>query len=190
MGFPCLGALLCVMLWVFMKEKDGEFQVNYATNGFMNQLRGIATVGCYPVDAMDTKTEFSAIDYTARAVVLLSGTPDKFTVFHANSCHRVHMANVLHAMARQGIQIEIVEDKQFQSALQEALQDEKRNMAVSSLITYNTHDLTQRPVQEDNSFTVKAHYRLGFSWPIVSEEYIQRSVNAILQLALGFFPEE
>ena len=52
------------------------------------------------------------------------------------------------------------------------MQHEKRNMAVSSLIA-------------DNAFTVKALYRLGFAWPVVSENCIQRSIRALLRL--GFF---
>ena len=167
------------------REVDGEFQANFRTNGFMNRLKAFAAVGCFDVGALDTKVEFSAIDYTAKAIVLLAGTPDQFTVFHVNSCHTVHMANVLHAMNRNGINIDIVDEQEYQSAFESAMQDEKRNMAVSNLISYNTHDTAQQPIDLDNSFTVKALYRLGFSWPIVSEDYIERSVRMLLQL--GFF---
>ena len=167
------------------RHKDGEFQMNFRTNGFMNHLKAFAAIGCFRVDALDMKVEYSAIDYTARAVLLLAGTPDQFTVFHANNCHTVHMANVLHAMNGEGIRIDIVDDAEFQRALDSAMQDEKRNMAVSSLIAYNSHDDTQRPIEADNAFTVKTLYRLGFAWPIVSEDYIRCSVKALLQL--GFF---
>ena len=167
------------------REVDGEFQANFRTNGFMNRLKAFAAVGCFSVGALDRKAEFSPIDSTAKAVVLLAGTPDQFTVFHVNNCHTVHMANILQAMKKEGINIDIVEDQEFQSAFERALQEEKRNMAVSPLISYHTHDTSQRPIESDNSFTVKALYRLGFSWPIVSEDYIERSVKSLLQL--GFF---
>ena len=167
------------------REKDAEFQVNFRTNGFMNQLRAFAAVGYFPISRLDSVLDFSAIDCTAKAVVLLSGTPDEFTVFHANNCHRVHMANVIQAMIKEGIQLDLVDDKTFRSVLDHAMQDEKSNMAVSTLIFYNTHENGQKQIEADNSFTVKALYRLGFFWPIVSEEYIRLFIRSMLQL--GFF---
>jgi hypothetical protein len=106
-------------------------------------------------------------------------------VFHANNCHTVHMANVLRAMAEQGIRISIVNDREFKNAFEIAMQDEERNMYVSSLITYNTHDLTQRPIEADNTFTVKALYRLGFQWSITELGYLRKAIE-MMQL-LGFF---
>ena len=42
-----------------------------------------------------------------------------------------------------------------------------------------------RCVSWDNSFTVKALYHLGFSWPLTAEKYIERAINALYKL--GFF---
>jgi len=167
------------------REEDGEFQANFRTNGFMNRLKAYKTIGAFPVGSMDQKVEFSAIDYTAQAIILLAGTPDKFTVFHANSCHTVHMANVLSTLKQKGIHIRIVDDEQFSNEFAEALADEKRNMSVSPLISYNTHNKSQRMLGRENVFTVKALYRLGFGWPLVDEIYIEKAMEALM--TLGFF---
>ena len=167
------------------RNEDGEFQANFRTNGFMNRLRAFAAVGCFPVSLMDSLAEFSAIDSTAQAIIQLAGTPDKFTVFHANSCHPAHLANVIAILQRKNISIDIVSAKKFDEELAVALADEKRNMLVSALISYNTHDASQRIIDSDNSFTVKALYRLGFSWPLISESYIEKAMDALI--TLGFF---
>jgi thioester reductase-like protein len=166
------------------REKDGEFQINYSTNGFMKRLRAYAILGSFPMGSMDAEAEFSPIDSTAQAIVLLAGTPDKFTLFHACNCHRVHMANVLEAMQNCGIAITVQSDAEFDRKFHAMLADDKHNLDVSSLIAY-LNSGSRRYVAQDNHFTVKALYRLGFSWPLTDKAYISRAVNALY--TLGFF---
>ena len=171
------------------RESDGEFQINYGTNGFMKRLRAYSIIGCYPVGSMDAAAEFSPIDSTAEALVTLAGTPDRFTVFHAYNCHHVHMANLLDAMAQNGIHIETVDDAVFEARFQQMLGDESRNMEISGLIAYmNNGKTNRRYVGWDNSFTVKALYRLGFSWPLTAERYMNKAVRTLS--TLGFFDEK
>lgn len=168
------------------RDSDGEFQMNYSTNGFMKRLRAYGIIGCFPVSGMDSVAEFSPIDCTARAVVTLAGTPDKFTVFHAYNCHHVHMANVLAVMEDYGIGIRVVKDAEFQGEFDRVLADEALNLEISPLIAYmNSGKANRQFVGWDNAFTVKALYRLGFSWPLTGEKYIRKAVNALY--TLGFF---
>lgn len=168
------------------RESDGEFQINYSTNSFMRRLRAYVMLGCFPVGSMDAPAEFSPIEYTAKAVITLAGTPDKFTVFHAYNCHHVHMANVLEVMRRYGIAVDVVSDAEFSDKFNAMLADENRNMEISSLVSYlSSGNIRRRYVGWDNSFTVKALYHLGFSWPLTAEKYIERAVNALY--TLGFF---
>lgn len=168
------------------RESDGEFQINFSTNGFMKRLRAYAMIGNFPIDSMDAPAEFSPIDCTAKAVITLAGTPDKFTIFHAYNCHHVHMANVLAVMQKYGINIRIVSREEFDDNLRKMLADEKNNMEVSSLIAYlNSGKANRYYVGWDNKFTIKALYRLGFAWPLTGERYIEQAVNALY--TLGFF---
>ncbi len=171
------------------RNQDGEFQMNYSTNGFMKRLRAYTIIGKFPVGNMDGVAEFSPIDSTAKAVIALAGTPDKFTVFHAYNCHHVHMANVLSVMKQFGMMIDVVEDEEFTKSFNELLADETRNMEISSLIAYmNSGKANRRYVGWDNEFTVKALYRLGFAWPLTDEKYIHKAVKALA--TLGFFGDE
>ena len=62
-------------------------------------------------------------------------------------------------------------------------------MLVSSLISYASSDRhVHQYIHTDNSFTVKALYRLGFKWPITDEDYLQGMMEALD--SLGFFEEE
>ena len=162
------------------RDSDGEFQINFNTNAFMKQMKSYVKLGFFSVTDMDTKIEFSPIDMVAKAVVILAGTPDQFTVFHVNNCHKVHMANVLKSMRDEGMPVEIVSKKVFDQRFMEALKDESKAEYVSGLISYlGNAGESRRFIGADESYTIKALYRLGFSWPLISEQYIDRAFEAL-----------
>ncbi len=170
------------------RKEDGEFQINYMTNGFMSRLRAYAALHKFPVGSSDSPVEFSPIDYVAKSVILLSGTNDEFTVFHAYNCHHVHMANVISVMNNKGLDIDIVEDLDYVKHFNAQLSDEDMNMKISSLISYNSSDgVEHRFIGSDNSFTIKVLYRLGFAWPLIAEDYVDRAIEALK--TLDFFNE-
>lgn len=170
------------------RRRDGEFQINVRTNAFMNRLKAYKMLGCFPVSQMDMPVEFSPVDMTAKAVVLLAGTPNEFSIFHANNCHNIHFANVLEAFERCGYHIEVVDDSIFRERFREALTDEARGITVSSLISYEGNaDESLQWMRWDNSYTVKALYRLGFSWPLISPEYLYNTLQMVD--SLDFFDE-
>ena len=140
-----------------------------------------------PVSVLDEPIEFSPIDCTAAAVINLAGTNKKFTVFQACNGHNVEMGDVVEMLNRCGIQIKIVKDEEFMEAMNQALADEKKNMLVAGLISYESSDTekTEELIGYENSFTTKALYRLGFKWPIINEIYLQKSLEALA--TLGFF---
>ena len=77
-------------------------------------------------------------------------------------------------------------DEAFHARLNELLADETRNMLVSGLLTYSSSDnRLRRYVKTDNSFSVKALYRLGYKWPITDEAYLLRMIESLD--SLGFF---
>ena len=171
------------------RHSDGEFQINFLTNGFMRTLRGYAIIGKFPVSAMDESVEFSPIDCTAEAIVALSATNSAFTVFHACNSHKVQMGDVIEAMNQCGMKIDVVTDEEFAQGLTEALSDEKKNMLVSGLVSSLSSDSQNsvKFIDYDNSFTVKLLYRLGFKWPITDGKYLRNSFMALK--LLGFFDQ-
>jgi len=167
---------------------DGEFQINFSNNAFMRDIRSYSAIGKFPVSLLDEPTEFSPIDETAHMIVTLADTNADFTVFHAVNSHRVQMGDIIHVANEYGIKIDVVTDKEFDDALKTAMHDEKRNLLVSSLIAYNEVDeKLYEEIDHEDTFTVKALYRLNCRWSITDENYIRNAIAALD--TLGFFEE-
>ena len=188
------------------RNADGEFQINTDNNGFLMQFLGYCKLGCYPVDMMDAEIEFSPIDSTARALLLLSATPDKFTVFHAKNCNTIHYGYFINVLRQKGHHIDLVESGEFESRFKQAISkssdlsdftgllvylnkvdaspteamqhtgQENTKIAVADKYEYRVH------VNSGTTFTTKALYRLGFSWPLISQEYLENMVNLLSEL--------
>ncbi|MCR5650212.1 MAG: amino acid adenylation domain-containing protein [Lachnospiraceae bacterium] len=165
---------------------DGEFQMNFLTNAFMNTLRAYAVLGCYPTDALSDMEEMSYIDEAARAVVLLSGTGSEFTVFHAYNGHKVEMGDIIYAMNACGISVSGVPRAEFAERLHDYLGREDVNRYLSTLVNYDLDDDDNLiEIDYDNRFTVNALYRLGLHWTITDMKVLEKMIRSLQ--TLGFF---
>ncbi|MBR5091319.1 MAG: amino acid adenylation domain-containing protein [Ruminiclostridium sp.] len=169
------------------RAKDGEFQINYKTNSYMNNFRAFQALGMVSFDELDLNVEFSPIDSIAKAVIALAGTPDDCICFIPLNPHRPLISDVVRALNEEGYPVRGAEPEEFAGALHEALSDEKKREAVSSLAAYDSGDNT-RPVGPescDNSLTMQILERLGFSWPETGVAYIRQFVAKLKQK--GYF---
>ena len=166
------------------RHSDGEFQVNFRSNAFIRSLASYKAIGAIPYSQLNTPAEFSEIDMTARAILLLAGTDRRFTVFHPINNHSVTFADILYAMRAYGFAVEAVEDEAFDRRMAEA------GSAGGALIAYESKEGAERRYElgADCSFTVNALYRLGFKWPVTGETYIVRMLKALDELEM--FEEE
>ena len=165
------------------RQSDGEFQVNSITNGFMRGLRGYYALGKFPISALDETTDFSPIDEVAKTILVLATAPKEFTLFHSANSHPVEMGDVIEAMNECGLHIDNVSDEEFMGAVYEATNDEEKSKKVSALITYTSNDNHSHSyILTDNSFTIKALYRLGYKWPITDQEYLVKAIKSLISL--------
>ena len=168
------------------RARDGEFQVNSSTNNFMATIRAYKMLGVFPVSAADGTIDFSPIDEVAKTILVLARTSKKYTIFHSANSHEVELGDVIAAMNGYGYAIEMVDDDTFMKRLSAYMEDESKQMDVSCLISYNSSDAVKREyILSDNTFTIKALYRLGYKWPITDEKYLDRSILSLS--TLGFF---
>ena len=160
------------------RHSDGEFQVNFRSNAFIRSLASYRAIGAVPYSLMNTVTDFSEIDMTARAILLLAGTDRKFTVFHPMNNHTVTFADIIYSMREYGFGIEPVEDDVFAARMAEA------GDASGALIAYRSREGEERRYELGASceFTAAALYRLGFKWPVSGEKYIVSMVKALDEL--------
>ena len=129
---------------------------------------------------MTDPMSFSPIDCTARALVLLSGTNDKFTAFNANSRYGFDEMKIIDACNRNGISIVPEDDEIYYKEFNKKLADDKINSKLTGLAAYDIKDA--HAVDTDNLFTTNILYRLGFWWPLVDDSYLDRAINSIMTL--------
>ena len=166
------------------RNSDGEFQINFITNGFLRSLRGYQAVGKFPIGGMHEVTEFSPIDSTALAVLRLVQTDRRFTVFHACNSHHIYMADLIYAMRNHGFKIDIVEDEEFEEAVREFAKDSKDSDVVSGLIAYTSHNENEiYTLDYSNRFTAQVLYRLDYKWPVTDDRYLESAIEALDRLA-------
>lgn len=169
------------------RSSDGEFQINYTTNNFMNTLKAFRTLGVISYDMLYQPTEFSPIDCVAKAVLALACTPDECVCFVPMNPHRPLFGDIIRTLEEIGYPIRGAENDEVAQKLSSALSNEKTSGAVSSLIAYNDNaDIHEIGIESlDNSYTVSVLARLGFIWPETGSAYIRRFLEKLEQK--GFF---
>lgn len=166
------------------RNSDGEFQINFITNGFLRSLKGYKAVGKFPMGSMHESAEFSPIDSTALSVLKLAQTDRRFTVFHACNSHRIFMSDLIYAMCNYGFKIDIVRDEDFEAAVKNFAKNSDNSDAVSGLIAYTSHNENEiYTLDYSNSFTSQVLYRLGYKWPVTDDKYLASAIEALDKLA-------
>ena len=97
------------------------------------------------------------------------------------------MADIIYAMKDYGFPIAVVNEEQFAECLREKMQDETIMQALTGILAYQENDPDKPiyPLGISNQFTTEVLYRLNFVWPVTSEFYIKKAVEALD--SLGFF---
>jgi len=165
------------------RHSDGEFQINFYSNNFMNTFRAFQIMECIPYDNLIQGIEFSQIDLVAQAIVMLSQVEDRFNVFHVNNIHSIQMNNVVEEMNRNNIKIDRVSNETFFNRLNEVIKNTKDTQTMNSLLAYKSNKNEKRFfINTDNSFTLEVLYRLGFVWPLPDSEYLTKLINSLIDL--------
>ena len=170
------------------RSTDGEFQVNFQSNSYMGRIKVYHMLGCCPYALYDMPAEFSPINETARAVVLLASAPKDCTVFQPYNNHTQLLGDILAQLA--GIthdEIRFVEMDEFGRAIEEAKNDPAKAKQMTSLLAYQdmAHGQQTAQVERENNYTSQALHRLGFFWSTTSWDYDRQMLNAIA--GMGFF---
>lgn len=169
---------------------DGEFQINFGSNSAMGRLHIFQLLGvCSYAQAM-SQMEFSPIDEVAQAILLLATTPKECVVFHPFNNHVQLLGDVVREMANTlDVNIEEVEEDEFQQRVQEAGQDPQKAQVLQSMLAYKTTGKdTILGFQKYNPYTCNVLARLGFHWNTTSWDYVHRFIQAIA--SLDFFEDK
>ena len=152
------------------RAEDGEFQVNFAANAAMGRLHSFQLIGAFPYAMLEARMEFSPIDETARAMVLLCETPRECCVFNLSNDHLIPFDDIVSRLGG----VRYVEIDEFMALLEKAKQDPEKASQLSGLLAYakaggSLETLGNPP---SVSYTMQVLHRLGFSWNQTSQEYV------------------
>lgn len=168
------------------RHADGEFQINFRSNAFINMLKSYKVLGMFPLSGLIAPTEVSPIDCVAQAIYQLSLTPPEVVMLHAYNNNRLNMAMLIYAMKEYGFNMELVSDERFHAHFKATMQDPAKSEYLGGLLHYGTGE-TKVPVRDDNSYTSLLLYRNDIRWPVADEGYAQRLVGMLD--GMGFFDE-
>ncbi len=171
------------------RNSDGEFQINFNTNSFMNRLKVFNVLGVCPYEELDSIVEFSPIDEVAHAILLLSTTPKECCIFHPYNNHSIFKGDIFSQMAHLGINVQPVEMADYLARIDAVKSDVDQAQNLTSIIAYenmgNGREVT--PHIKSNSQTMQILYRMNYRWPVTSWDYIERFVEVLL--GFGYFNE-
>ena len=129
-------------------------------------------------DKLDQSVEFSPIDITAKSIVQLSKTPKECTIFHPYNPHTITFADVIEIIKDLDIIIEFCENDEYEKALNEALNDENKQEALSGIITnVGEGQVNSKWIDVSNNYTMQALYRLGILWPLIDNTYVKNFIE-------------
>ena len=170
------------------RAEDGEFQANLNANTTMGRIKAYRMLGVCPYPLLDTRLEFSPIDETARAIVLLAGTPKDNCVFHVSNDHLLPMDDILSRIRLDdGRPLEYVEYDEFLRKMDQAKADPEKARVLSSILAYASTPggapMTMNPAL--TSFTMQVLHRLGFRWSETSSSYVDMIFEMLA--TLGYF---
>jgi hypothetical protein len=153
----------------------------------MGRIRVFQMLGCYPYAINDEPMEFTPINEVAKAIVLLSETPQECCVFHPFNNHSVHFGDVLQELSKVTQGPRQVEEDEFNKELEAAKQDPEKAKRLSSLLAYQDMAHGQKVIEipSENQYTTQVLYRLGFRWSPTSWNYVDQMLTAIA--GFGFF---
>ena len=168
---------------------DGEFQVNFNSNAAMGQLRAYAILGCAPYDQAEDLMEFSPIGVVAAATVRLCETPEDCVVFHVITDQYISKVHIFQEMAEVGYPVKLMERDEYEKAFAEAGRNPRKAALLTSLMAYDVgkgeRERVMLPMNREH--TLQVLYRLGFTWPTTSWDYLKRFLQVLN--GLEFFEE-
>lgn len=169
------------------RASDGEFQINFNSNAFVNSLKSYKILGVFPLDEMTNSIEISPIDKTAEAVAKLASTPQDMIIFHPYNNYQIDMAAIVKSFNDYGYKIDVVSNNIFSAHILEMMGNADKAEYLQGLIHFGKLNEGLSIVEPVNNYTTSILYRLGFYWNQPNANYIYTLIGMLD--GLGFFDD-
>ncbi|WP_414469030.1 amino acid adenylation domain-containing protein [Methanobacterium sp. ACI-7] len=166
------------------RNEDGEFQINFETNSFIKRLKAYTAIGKIPYSILGGELELTPIDITARAILLLARAPKECVLFHIYNNHNIYIADIIEIINSLGFKIDGAEEEEFKATFDEAMEDEAKQDSISGLVTAMGmgKGKGRALVPVVNNYTIQILYRLGYKWPLISDEYLINFIKYLKEM--------
>lgn len=166
-----LGAAIFRMGNLTGRLSDGRFQPNMAENAFYAALKEVVVSGTVSDKILSEKLEFSPVDSSALAIILLLCSPSsKGRIYHMMNPKTLPVEKLISELSALGIFIRPqTSGKRAVTAMkQQALTGGSVYLMPGGELTYGA------PIRISADYTVGALERLGFIWPEIDQGYLDR----------------
>lgn len=170
------------------RYNDGKFQPNAEENAFAQRLRTIINLGVLPDNLLDFDVEFTPIDYAAEAIVDIANISEKHNTFHLFNDNHIKMNELNKIFKNYGIYLKIITKEEMTKLLTDLVENNftKVQGVVQDLNSNKELDYTPNTIIKED-FTKEVLKKLGFTWPILTEEYITKYLDNLYWI--GFLKE-
>lgn len=156
---------------IMPRISDSKFQINKMDNAYFKRIMGFLELKYLPDNLKEQELEFTPVDSCAEAIVKLLAYNNK--VFHLLNTNTSSILKLLEIANKQNKKIEFIPAEEFSNYIHN-IQDEK---LLDSFITdFDTTDKLNydTKITINNTLTNKYLKTLDFSWPIITDEYLDK----------------
>lgn len=171
----------------FIAERVVLEAVSNGLNGKImrvGNLKAYNAIGKIPYSILAGDVELTPIDSTARAILVLSRTPRECILFHTYNNHNIYIADIIEIMNSLGLNIKGAEEDEFNIAFSKARKNKLKQDAISGLVTSvgMGKGKGRSMVYVINNYTIHILYRLGYKWPLISDEYLVMFIEYLKEM--------
>lgn len=161
---------------------DGFFQKNISENAFYNRIKSIMTLGIISEHMLNQHIEFTPVDYCAKAIVLLSKDASSDNkIYHLYNHNLTSINHILKIGQELGTTMDIVDKQAFKNFILNISQNNPLSSSLMGIVNdFNINMSSSLEIDYDFSVNIKSNFtqntlsRLGFEWPIITDEYIRK----------------
>ena len=162
------------------RYNDGTFQENVQDNAFLNKFAAFIKTGIMPEYMLKHILNFTPIDYASNAVYKLVLHPsNKNRIFHIYNNKNISVKKYL---KKSKFKVKILTEEDFVKEIKKILENEFEKDTIKNLIDdfdSNLHLSYVSNIVTKSKFTTKYLRKIGFKWPQISKEYINKFDNIL-----------
>ncbi len=162
---------------------DGLFQENVYENAFVTKIATFMKLGIIPESLLKSNLEFTPVDVAAQAIYkIVTNVSKKNRVFHVYNNNFITLENYIEDIKEFGYNLKITTEEDFKQEILKILQDENKKTILQNITSDldNNYNLNYNSdIKLNSDFTIKYLNKCGFSWSMISKEYITQFIKLI-----------